>query len=274
VQLLGNDNGIDSVSKKCREHTIRQLLQHKKGGAHNFAIDRAAAEQVKAVMPDIPRIMQANRSFLRRAVTFLVEQGIDQFLDIGSGIPTVGSVHTIAQAKNPAVRVVYIDIDPLAVRQSEALLQHNDKAIALEGDARQPERILNHPEVRRLLDFNKPLAVLFVAVLHFVTDDMEAYRLVRVFCDALPAGSYLAISHGTYEGAPREVVAQSEQLYARTTTPVKARSRAEIERFFEGLELVAPGVVYVPLWHPESADDLFLDQPARSLTFGGVGRKT
>jgi hypothetical protein len=243
------------------------------GGAHNFAIDRAAAEQVISIMPDVPHIMHANRAFLRRAVTFLVEQGVDQFLDIGSGMPTVGNVHTVAQALNSSARVVYVDIDPLAVRQSEALLQQNPNAIVLQGDARQPNDILTHPEVRRVLDFNRPIAVLLIALLHFVPDDAEAYHLVRVLRDALPAGSYVAITHATYEGAPRDLVTQSERLYAQTTNPAKARSRVDIERFFEGLDLIEPGVVYVPLWHPESADDLFVDQPARSLNFGGIGRK-
>lgn len=239
----------------------------------NFAIDRAAAEQVIAIMPDVPRIMQANRTFLRRAVTFLVERGIDQFLDIGSGMPTVGNVHTIAQTLNPAARVVYVDIDPLAVRQSEALLHGNPNALALQGDARQPEYILTHPDVQRMLDFNKPVAVLLVALLHFVPEDTEAYQVSQVFRDALPAGSYVTLSHATYEGAPRELITQNEQLYARTTTPVRTRSQVEIERFFEGLDLIEPGVVYVPLWHPESAEDLFLDEPARALNVGGIGRK-
>lgn len=243
------------------------------GGAHNFAIDRAAAEQVIAIMPDVPRIVQANRTFLRRAVTFLVEHGIDQFLDIGSGMPTVGNVHTVAQALNPAARVVYVDIDPLAVRQSEALLRENPNATALQGDARQPEYILAHPEVRSVLDFTKPVAVLLVALLHFVPDDKEAYQIVEVLHAALPAGSYVGLTHATYEGAPRDLIMQNEQLYARTTTPVKTRSRVDIERFFDGLDLVEPGVVYVPLWHPESAEDLFLDQPARACNFGGVGQK-
>jgi hypothetical protein len=243
------------------------------GGAHNFAIDRQAAEQVAAIMPDLPRIMQANRAFLRRVVTFLVEQGIDQFLDIGSGIPTVGNVHEIAQDINPATRVVYVDIDPIAVRQSEALLRQNPNTTIIQADARQPEYILSHPEVCRMLDFTKPVAVLLVAVLHFVTDDVEAERLVRVFRDAIPSGSYVVITHGTYEGAPRNLIEQSEQLYARTTTPVKTRSGVDIGRFFEELDLIEPGLVYIPRWHPESPDDLFLDQPERSVGFAGVGRK-
>jgi hypothetical protein len=243
------------------------------GGAHNFALDRAAAEQVIALTPDVPRIVWANRTFLRRVVTFLVAQGIDQFLDIGSGMPTVGNVHTVAQALHPATHVVYVDVDPLAVRQSEALLQATPNAIAVQGDARQPDAILAHPQVRRVLDFNRPVAVLLIALLHFVTDDADAYHLVRVLRDALPAGSYVAIAHATYEGVPPALVEQNERLYTQTTSPVKTRARVAIERFFAGLDLIEPGVVYVPLWHPESADDLFLDEPARSCNFGGVGHK-
>ena len=243
------------------------------GGAHNFAIDRAAAEQVTAVMPDLPRIAQANRAFLRRATKVLITQGISQLLDIGSGIPTVGNVHQIAQDINPHARVVYVDIDPLAVRQSEALLQQNPNAIVLQGDARQPDAIITHPEVRGMLDFHKPLAILLVSVLPFVPDDVEAYALVRTLRDTLPSGSYLVITHGTYDGAPSDVVAQSERLYARISQPAKTRSRVEIERFFDGLTLVAPGLVYVPLWRPESAEDLFFDEPARACNVGGMGYK-
>ncbi len=244
------------------------------GGYHNFAIDRAAAEQVLTINPDAPLVMQANRAFLRRVVKFLVEQGIDQFLDLGSGIPTVGNVHEVAQQLNPDARVVYVDIDPIAVRHSEAILRHNPNAAAIQADIRRPlDQVFNHPNVRRLLDFSKPIAVLLAAVLHFVTDDEQAEKLARVLRDVVAPGSYMAISHGSYENLPREVVERLEGLYARSTTPVKLRSRAQIEGYFAGLELVEPGLVLVPLWRPEGPDDLFLDQPGQSWTFGGVGRK-
>jgi hypothetical protein len=243
------------------------------GGSHNFEVDRLTAEKVITVNPDARLIMHANRAFLRRVVRFLIEQGIDQFLDIGSGIPTVGNVHEVAQAVNPSARIIYVDIDPVAVRHSEAILEDNPNAVVVQADARQPDQIMSHPEIRRLLDLSRPAAVLLIALLHFVTNDQEAFGLVRILRDALAPGSYLAISHATNESLPREVVEQSEKLYERSTNPAKARSRAQIERFFDGLELLEPGLVYAPLWRPESPDDLFLDQPERSANLVGVGYK-
>ena len=242
------------------------------GGYHNFAIDRSTAEQIVAINPDAPLVMQTYRAFLRRAVKFLVAQGIDQFLDLGSVTPTVGSTHEVAQQLNPAARVVYVDIDPDTVRHSAAILQGDPNTIAIQADIRRPEQLLTHPSVTPLLDFSKLVAVV-LTLLHYVTEDAHAHRLVRVLRDAAAPGSYIAISHGTYENASREVVERLEAIFAGSTTPVKLRSRAQIEAFFEGLELVEPGLVDAPLWRPEGPDDLFLDRPERSATFVGVGRK-
>jgi S-adenosyl methyltransferase len=243
------------------------------GGSHNFEIDRKMAEQAIGLWPDLPLIMQANRAFLRRAVRYLISQGVDQFLDIGSGIPTVGNVHEVAQRANPSARVVYVDIDPIAVAHSTAILQGTSNVAAIHGDVRQPEAILNHAQVRELLDFDRPVAVMLLALLHFLTDDAEARASVRVLRHAVTQDSYLAISHASYEGMP-EKSREHEQLYARTPNPLKTRSRADIERFFEGFELVDPGLVYLPLWRPEEDDDPFRGQPERSTSFAGVGRKT
>lgn len=243
------------------------------GGYHNFEIDRIAAGKVIEIDPEAPLVMRANRAFLRRAVNYLLAQGITQFLDLGSGIPTVGSVHEVAQGVNREARVVYVDVDPVAVRHSEAILAGNPNVTAIQADARQAAQILSHPEVRRLLNFSEPLAVLIVSVLLFVREDEEAHRLVRFLRDALAPGSYIAISHGTYEKAPAERLERIQSLYARTTNPVKLRSHTQISQFFEGLDLVEPGLVYVPLWQPEGADDLFLDQPELSVNFAGIGRK-
>lgn len=252
---------------------VARMYDYFLGGFHNFEIDRIAAEQVIAVHPDVPQAAWVNRAFLRRAVQFLAAQGIDQLLDIGSGIPTAGNVHEIAQKINPATRIVYVDIDPIAVRHSNMILESNPQAVAIRADARQPEQILAYPEVLRLLDFKRPLGLLLVAMLHFVGDDEEAYRLVRVLRDALAPGSYVAISHISHEGFPPEVVAQMEELYTRSTNPVKVRSRVQIARFFEGLELVEPGLVYAPAWRPEDASDLSSDRPERSGIFAGIGCK-
>lgn len=243
------------------------------GGFHNVAIDRQAAEAVLRIFPEASLALQANRAFLRRAVNFLTAQGIDQFLDIGSGIPTVGNVHEVAQHANPAARVVYIDSDPVAVEHSNAILAGNPHATAIEADARQPERLLQHPDVRRLLDFRRPIGVLIVALLHFLPDDADAYGLVCTVRDALAPGSYIAITHGTADAMPPDIAEQTERLYAGTTNPGKYRTRMAVERFFAGLTLVEPGVVYVPLWRPEGPDDLFVRAPERSINFAGVGYK-
>ena len=243
------------------------------GGYHNFEIDRLAAKTLFEFYPDVRLSVQACRAFLRRVVNFLVEQGIDQFLDIGSGMPTVGNVHEVAQKANPAARVVYVDIDPVAVAHAKIILKDNPNATAIRADARWPDQILNHAEVKRLLDFSQPVGVLFLLLLHAIPDDEEAYSTAHTLRDGLASGSYIAISHGTYDNAPPEAIEQMEKLSARTPTPGKYRSRADIQRFFDGFEVVEPGLVYLPLWHPEGPDDVFLDQPERALTFGGVGRK-
>lgn len=242
------------------------------GGHHNFAADRAAAERVRTVYPDVIRGAQANRAFLRRTVRFMAEQGIDQFLDLGSGIPTAGNVHEVAQEANPAARVVYVDVEPIAVIHSTAILRGNNQATIIEANAHEPKKILGHPEVHRLLDFNKPIGVLMLALLHFVIDDQEAQAMVARYREALMPGSYIAISHASLERVPDEIVTQFEQVYSQTTTPVKTRVLAQVEPLFAEMDVVDPGIVYVPLWQPEGSDDVFLDQPERSINLGGVGR--
>lgn len=242
------------------------------GGHHNFEIDRQAATQAIAMWPDLPLIMQANRAFLRRAVSYLAGQGMTQFLDIGSGIPTVGNVHEVAQRVDPAARVVYVDIDPVAVAHSAAILGDNPGAVVIQGDVCQPERVLAHPQVQRLLDRQQPLVVLLMALLHFVADDAAAYHSVQVLREALVPGSYLVLSHASFEGMPDES-REHERFYARMPTPMRMRSHADIARFFDGLELLPPGLVFLPLWRPDGPDDLFLEQPERCTGYAGVGRK-
>jgi SAM-dependent methyltransferase len=242
------------------------------GGHHNFQIDRQVGEQAIALWPDLPLIMRANRAFLRRAVNYIVAQGVTQFLDIGSGIPTVGNVHEVAQRADPTARVVYVDIDPIAVAHSEFILRGTSNVSVLRGDVRDPEAILAHPEVERLLDFRQPLAVLLVALLHFTTDNVEASAAVQTLRDALAPGSFLVISHASPEGMPQES-REHEELYRRTPTPLRMRTRREIERFFGDFELIEPGLVFLPLWRPEGRDDVFLDQPERCTGFAAVGRK-
>lgn len=224
---------------------------------------------------DSARGAHANRAFLRRAVAYLAQAGVDQFLDIGSGLPTVGNIHTLAQAMNPLARVVYVDNDPVAVRYSRQLLdrEKTPHTVAIEADLRDPATILGHPTTRRLLDLRRPAGLLLVAVLHFVLDDDEARHAVRAFREALAPGSYLVLSHGTLDGLPADVIARFEAIYHRSSAPTIARSRAQIAALFGGLDIVEPGIVPTPLWHPDATRDPLADQPVRAGILAGVGRK-
>lgn len=269
-----NDYGVQpEIHAAMDRPSAARMYDYFLGGSHNFSVDRQAAEQILSIYPDIALVAQANRAFLRRAVRFLIDQGVDQFLDIGSGIPTAGNVHEVAFERNPAARVVYVDIDPIAVHHSLDVLKDVPSATAIQADARDPGCILAHPAVRSLLDFERPVAVLLLACAHFIADDAEVSDLLRTLRQAMAPGSYLVLSHLSYEGAPADAVAQTERLYTKTTNPVTIRSRDRLLPMFDGLELVAPGLVYVPLWHPEGPDDLFLDQPPRSVNLVGVARK-
>lgn len=243
------------------------------GGYHNFAIDREMTEKFLAIYPDAALATRANRAFLRRAVQFLARQGIEQYLDLGSGIPTVGHVHEVAQAIVPDARVVYVDLDPVAVIHSEAMLRGNGRVAAIQADLHEPEVILNHARVRELIDFTRPLGVLLVAVLHFIQNDAQAHAVMHTLRDAVPPGSYLVNAHSTYDGAPPNVMKQIETLTRGINTPARYRTGAEIMNFFDGLQLVDPGLVYTPQWHPDGPDDLFLNEPERSLTLAGVALK-
>jgi hypothetical protein len=241
------------------------------GGYHNLAVDREFAEQAMLAMPELPLIMRTNRAFLRRSVRHLVTRGIRQFLDLGSGIPTVGNVHEIAQAAAPEARVVYVDKDPVAVAHSQVMLEGNDNAAVLLADMRDVESVLASDPVAQLLDLSQPVGVLMFAVLHFVEDDELARQTVRGYLEAVPAGSYLVVSHGTHETVG-ERGKQVERLYTRTDNPFYPRNQAQVERLAEGLELVEPGVVYLPSWHPDSPEEVE-DHPERSSTYAMVARK-
>ncbi len=243
------------------------------GGHHNFEADRTVVEKLLEHLPDLRLTAQANRGFLRRAVGFLLGEGIDQFLDIGSGIPTAGNVHALAQAINPAARVVYVDIDPTAVAHSQALLADNPRAIAIQADARHAEEILDHPDVKRTLDFGRPLGLLLVAVLHYVMEDQEAYSAVKTLRDALAPGSYLVVAHTALEAHAR-IPERAELIKTfQRAQPTRARYRAAIQQFFGGFTLVEPGIVFAPTWRPEGPDDPLLDRPEAAQTLVGIGRK-
>jgi SAM-dependent methyltransferase len=237
------------------------------GGSHNFAVDRQAAARTLAIMPDAALQAQANRAFLRRAVTALTAAGVDQFLDVGSGIPTVGNVHEIA----PQARVAYVDIEPVAVAHSQLILAGNQLTTVIQADARAPAAILSHPQVQALLDLDQPVAVLLVAVLHYLTDDDHPEQIVAQLRDALARGSHLVIAHITDEARPDEWV-HLVQLSRQAGTPVTPRSRQQIADLFTGFDLLDPGVVWAPQWRPDNPDTV--DQPEMSNNLAGIGRIT
>jgi SAM-dependent methyltransferase len=240
------------------------------GGFHNFEADRAMARQAIAMWPELPRIMRANRAFLQRAVTHLVSVGVRQFLDVGAGIPTAGSVHTIAQELAPDARVVYVDIDPVAVAHSQALLAGNDKAAGVRGDLRRPQDILSDPAVAELVDPSQPTALLLVAVLHFVGDDDEPADAIGTFRRLLAPGSHLVVSHATHEQLSGTRAEDHRALYRRTATPMTMRSRDEVVALFEGFDLLDPGVVLLEQWGPGALRDTGED-PRWCPAWAGVG---
>jgi hypothetical protein len=239
------------------------------GGAHNFEVDRQVAEQVLAMYPDARQMAQSHRAFLRRAVRYLVEQGIRQFIDIGSGIPTVGHVHEIAQDIAPETRVVYVDIDPVAVAHSEFILAGNTRATAVQEDARRPERIYAHPEVQWLLDLRRPVAVLALAIFHFLAERDHPARIMAAITEPLAADSHVAVSHVTGDGFDDD----AGDPFQGSDIDVTPRSREQVEALMAGLELVEPGVVWVPRWRPTSPDDVQYDEPEASGAYAAVGRK-
>lgn len=251
--------------------SVARMYDYYLGGSHNFAVDRQAAQRVISAVPEVPLIAQANRAFLRRAVGFLMETGVRQFVDIGSGIPTAGNVHEIAQGIDPAARVVYVDIDPVAVAHSRQILTGNDRTAVVQEDLRAPERIVNHPRVRALLDFTQPVAVMIIAVLHFIPDSENPADILTILRKALAPGSYLVLSQVSAEGRRDDEVDPVQSVYRRQVeNSLYPRGRDELATLFDGFDLVEPGVVWAPQWRPETPDDLA--DADRSGLFCGIGR--
>jgi len=253
-----------------RRPSAARVYDYYLGGSHNLEIDRRMAREAISLWGDLPTIMQSNRAFLRRAVRYVASQGITQFLDIGSGIPTVGNVHEVAQQANSQARVVYVDNDPVAVSHSRAILARTERTAVVHADLRDAVSILEHPLVTGTIDLDRPVALLMVAVLHFVPDEDDPFGALARMRDRLASGSHLVLSHASADGRP-EVAGSHRELYRRTATPMTMRSRGEISRFFDGFQIVAPGLVWLPLWRPDEAGDADLP-PERTTGFAGVGR--
>ncbi|WP_067489607.1 SAM-dependent methyltransferase [Actinomadura hibisca] len=256
--------GVDTTTPN-----VARMYDFYLGGKDNYAADRAAAREVLKFAPHIPALARANRAFLRRAVRHLCAAGVDQFLDIGAGLPTHGNVHEIAQAAAPGSRVVYVDNDPTVLVHGRALLEGEEDAKVVPGDVRDVPGLLADPTVRGLLDLSRPVAVLMVALLHCVADEDDPWAAVAELRDALPPGSHLVLSHICASDHVDPARAAAD-VYQRSRTTMVLRERAAIERFMDGFELLDPGLAALDDWRPDGGgkrDDL----PAWILC--GVGRK-
>ncbi|HEX5117993.1 MAG TPA: SAM-dependent methyltransferase [Pseudonocardiaceae bacterium] len=235
-----------------------RMYDYALGGYHNFAVDREVVAQMEKLSPGAAALGIANRAYVGRVVRWLVAAGIRQFLDIGSGIPTLGNVHEVAQAAAPDARVMYVDIDPIAVAHSETILAGNPLAAVIQADVRRPAEILYHEAVTGLLDFAEPVAVLLNAVLHFVSDADDPAGIVARIREPLVSGSYISITHGSVvEGLPAQGE-RVEEAYERTPTSLHLRTRDQVAALLSGMDLIEPGVVPVTEWHPDASD---LDEP-------------
>jgi hypothetical protein len=243
------------------------------GGFHNFEVDREAARAGTAMVPDLPFVASANRRFLRRAVRHLVACGIRQFIDIGAGIPTAGNTHEIAQTLDARCRVAYVDIDAVAVAHATSILDGDDSAVAVQGDLRAPDALLEDPGLRRIIDLDEPVGLLMVAVLHLLTDDDDPDSAVAALREAVAAGSHLAISHLTSAHRPDETARLRAHVEEQDRISLVFRPRERIDGFFDGFAYLPPGLVSLSDWRPDDAESVAAVSGADTLMLVGVGRK-
>ncbi|MFI7639947.1 SAM-dependent methyltransferase [Nonomuraea sp. NPDC049400] len=252
---------------------VARLYDYFLGGKDHFPADRAVAAKILEVAPELRAAVRANRAFVRRAVRFLAESGITQFLDIGTGLPTLDNVHAVARKTAPEARVVYVDRDPVVLVHARALLAGRTGTTAVDGDLREPDRILKNHDVTEVIDFDRPVGVLLTAVMHYLSDSDRPHEIVASLRDALAPGSHLIMSHATSD-ARAQAMDTIAEVYESTNIPLTFRSRERIAGLLEGFELVDPGLVWLPEWRPDQADTIdFVDGPESSLIFCGVGRK-
>jgi trans-aconitate methyltransferase len=251
---------------------VARIYDYLLGGKDNFEADRTAARELLRVLPDVAGTARENREFLQRAVRTLAgEAGIRQFLDIGAGLPTMGNVHEAAQEVAPGAVVAYVDYDPMVLSHARAILANQVNVVVIDGDLRSPKEILAKAAER--IDFSEPAAILLVAILHFVPDSQRPYELVRTLIDALAPGSYLVLTHGSSDGVPTDTSAAGTGVYAQASAQVTSRSLEEVTRFFDGLDLLDPGIVDINIWRPGRHPSGAASVVGRSLVYGGVGVK-
>jgi hypothetical protein len=240
------------------------------GGSHNLGADRAFVERVEAALPGITEVYRENRAFVRRTVEYLIAQGVRQFLDLGSGIPTIGHVHEVARRRTRHFRVLYVDNEPLTVAHSRPLLADEPRAEIIWADCREPESILQAPETSTLLDLDRPVALLMSAVLHFIPDSDDPQSLMATYREVIADGSYLAVSHATGTADP-VAMRTLEDLYRETADPLIARDTDRIDALFGDFDLLPPGTSYLTDWRPDP--DQAGTRPRYRVLYGGLARK-
>lgn len=253
-----------------------RVIDYLLGGKDNFAADREAAERAVELAPELPMLALEGRKFLGRAVRFLACAGVRQFIDIGCGLPTQGNVHEVAQAAAPTARVVYVDIDPVVVTHARALLADRVRTTVIQADMRDPDQIFHSPELNRLIDLSRPVAVLLVSVLTAIPEDELALEIVDRIREAIVPGSWMAIAHAISDTRPETTkrlaaLFQDEQIIRGSRRRLNLRTRAEIEPYFQGLDLADPGIVRVPEWRPNLGEPSI--DPATVWAIAGVGQK-
>jgi SAM-dependent methyltransferase len=268
------DRSVGSAQFDLYKPSASRVYDYLLGGSHNFEVDRDVARQMLRLAPEAAQAAAANRHFMVRAVRHLVDLGVRQFLDIGSGIPTVGNVHEIAHRYAPDSHVVYVDIDPVAVMHSRHILDGDRRCAVIEGDLREPPTILHDPLVRELLDFSQPVAVLLVAVLHFIPDEADPAGIVAQLRDAVVPGSHLVVSHASWPPDTTVAVRQARQTYDRTQTPLVLRTADEVTALVRGFELIEPGLVTVANWRPDGEAQMYRNRTDRLPALAGVGVRT
>jgi hypothetical protein len=243
------------------------------GGSHHTDVDVVLADQIVVCAPHLPYGVRIHREFLHRVVTYLVNAGVRQFIDLGSGVPTVGNVHEVAQSIVPECRVVYVDLDPVVVAEGRELLTGNEDAVYVQADLRRPDLILANPDVSKLIDPNEPVAVLLVDVLHFVSDSDDPRAIVAAYVDSLCPGSYLAISHMGQDDGVIAAMDMFSRMYGAPLPELTFRGRDEIRAFCAELDLVEPGIVPVTVWRSDSSDPSVHRNPEHFYDYGLLARK-
>jgi hypothetical protein len=272
-----NETGAVPSGVDPTRPTTARIYDYFLGGTNNYPVDREVAEQLKAATPNAVDAMLANRGFHGRAAVWMARHGIDQFIDLGSGLPTQNNTHESVRRVSPDARVIYVDIDPMVAAHASSLLAGDGSTALVMADILEPETVLGHPDARRLIDFRQPVGLLATDLLHFFPDSADPWGLVARYMAALPEGSYLALTHVTHDKMPPRPHAKIMDALEKAHVALYLRPRAEVERFFAGLELQPPhegaraGVTYAGLWGAEDLEAADTDG-SRSI-YCGVARR-